>query len=100
LLSFFLPVVFCILPSHVFSYDSSPGDFKKFISALEQQSSLWMDRHKTGSDILEYYGQQKQASSYLCSFWWQYNGNCILFFGSVHGDELRQSISCSACPVR
>ena len=81
---------FVFLPSHVFSYDSSPGDFKKFISALEQQSSLygWTDI-KPGAISWEYYRTTKNKHPLIFAhFGGNTTGNCILFFGSVHGDEL------------
>ena len=81
---------FVFLPSHVFSYDYSPSDFKKFISALEQQSSIygWTDI-KPGAISWEYYRTTKNKHPLIFAhFGGNTTGNCILFFGSVHGDEL------------
>jgi protein MpaA len=80
---------FLFLPSLVFSYDSSPGDFKKFISALEQQSALygWTDI-KLGTISWEYYRTTKNKNPLIFTTFGNSTGNCILFFGGVHGDEL------------
>ena len=81
---------FVFLPSHVFSYDYSPSDFKKFISVLEQQSSLygWTDI-KPGAISWEYYRTTKNKHPLIfVHFGGNTTDNCILFFGSVHGDEL------------
>jgi protein MpaA len=81
---------FLFLPSRVFSYDSSSSDYKNFISALEQQSSLygWTDI-KPGAISWEYYRTTKNKHPLIFAhFGGNTTGNCILFFGSVHGDEL------------
>ena len=80
---------FLFLPSVVYSYDSSPSDFKKFISALEQQSSLygWKDI-KQGTISWEYYRTTKNKHPLIFTTFGNNTGNCVLFFGGVHGDEL------------
>jgi protein MpaA len=77
------------LTSPVFSADSSSADFKKFISALEQQSSLygWADI-KPGAISWEYYRTTKNTHPLIFTHFGNSKGNCILFFGGVHGDEL------------
>lgn len=82
-------MIFLFLPSLVFSYDYSPSDFKKFISALEQQSSLygWTDI-KPGTISWEYYRTTKNSHPLIFTHFGNSTGNCILFFGCVHGDEL------------
>ena len=77
------------LPSPVFSYDSSTNAFKNYISALEQQSSLygWTDI-KPGEISWEYYRTTKSKHPLIFTYFGNSTGNCILFFGGVHGDEL------------
>ncbi len=77
------------LPSPVFSYDSSANDFKKYISALEKQSSLygWTDI-KPGEISWEYYRTTKNKHPLIFTHFGNSKGNCILFLGGVHGDEL------------
>ena len=87
LFSFFLFLLF--VPSLVYSYDSSANSFKKFISALEQQSSLygWTDI-KPGAISWEYYRTTKNKHPLIFTHFGDSTGNCVLFFGGVHGDEL------------
>jgi protein MpaA len=77
------------LPSPVFSYDSSTNNLKKYISALEQQSALygWTDI-KPGSISWEYYRTTKNKHPLVFTQFGNNKGNCVLFFGVVHGDEL------------
>jgi len=85
----FCLMIFLFLPSLVFSYDYSPSDFKKFISLLEQQSALygWTDI-KPGAISWEYYRTTKNSHPLIFTHFGNSTGNCILFFGGVHGDEL------------
>ena len=80
---------FLFLISRVFSYDYSPSDFKKFISVLEQQSSRygWTDI-KPGAISWEYYRTTTNKYPLMFTNFGNSKGNCILFLGGVHGDEL------------
>jgi len=86
---FFCLLVFLFLPSLVFSYDSSSNDFKKYISALEQQSSHygWTDI-KPGAISWEYHRTTKNKHLLMFTHFGNTTGNCVLFLGGVHGDEL------------
>lgn len=86
-ISCFLFLLF--LPSPVFSYDSSVTDFNKFIGALEKQTSLygWTDI-KPGAISWEYYRTTKNKHPLVFTQFGNSKGNCVLFFGGVHGDEL------------
>jgi protein MpaA len=77
------------LPSPVFSHDSSTNNLKKYISALEKQSSLygWTDI-KPGAISWEYYRTTENKHPLIFTHFGHGKGNCILFFGGVHGDEL------------
>jgi protein MpaA len=77
------------LPSPVFSYDSSKNTFKNYISALEKQSALygWTDI-KPREISWEYYRTTKNKHPLIFTHFGNGKGNCILFFGGVHGDEL------------
>jgi murein peptide amidase A len=77
------------LPSPVFSYTSSTNAFKNYISALKQQSSLyeWTDI-EPGEISWEYYRTTKNKHPLIFTHFGNSKGNCILFFGGVHGDEL------------
>jgi protein MpaA len=80
---------FTFLPFHIFSYDSSPNDFKKYMSLLEQQSSRygWTDiKPKTIS--WEYYRTTTNKHPLMFTHFGNSTKNCILFLGGVHGDEL------------
>ena len=80
---------FLFLPSLVFSYGSSSNDFKKYISVLEQQSSRygWTDI-KPGAISWEYYRTTKNKHPLMFTHFGNTTGNCVLFLGGVHGDEL------------
>lgn len=82
-------VFFLFLPSLVFSYDSSSNDFKKYISALEQQNSRygWTDI-KPGAISWEYHRTTKNKHLLMFTHFGNTTGNCVLFLGGVHGDEL------------
>jgi murein peptide amidase A len=87
LFSFLLFLLF--LPSPVFSYDSSANDFKKYMSALETQISRygWNDI-KPGTIAWEYYRSTKNKNPLIFTTFGKHTGNCVLFIGCVHGDEL------------
>jgi protein MpaA len=77
------------LPSLVYSYDSSTNDFKKYISALERQSSLYgWTGIKPGAISWEYYRTTKNKHPLIFIHFGNSKGHCVLFFGGVHGDEL------------
>lgn len=78
-----------IFLSVVFSYDSSSNDFKKYISALEQQNSRygWTDI-KPGAISWEYHRTTKNKHLLMFTHFGNTTGNCVLFLGGVHGDEL------------
>ena len=78
------------LPPLVFSYDSSSNDFKKYISVLEQQSSRygWTDI-KPGAILWEYHRTTKNKHPLMFTYFGNATGNCVLFLGGVHGDELQ-----------
>jgi protein MpaA len=80
---------FLLLPYSVFSYDSHSDDLEKYISALEQQISLygWTDI-KPGEISWEYYRTTKNHHPLIFTHFGNSTGNCILFLGCVHGDEL------------
>jgi protein MpaA len=86
---FFGLLFFLFLPSQVFSYDSSANDFKKYMSALEKQISLygWTDI-KPGAIKWEYYRTTKNKNPLIFTTFGNSKGNCVLFIGCVHGDEL------------
>ncbi|MCX5849553.1 MAG: M14 family zinc carboxypeptidase [Deltaproteobacteria bacterium] len=77
------------LPSLVYSYDSSTNDFKKYIGLLEKQFSQygWTDI-KPGEISWEYYRTTKNRRPLIFTAFGNSTGNCILFLGCVHGDEL------------
>jgi len=77
------------LPSPVFSYDSSASDFKKYMSALEKQISRygWTDI-KPGAIAWEYYRTTENKNPLIFTTFGNSRGNCVLFLGGVHGDEL------------
>jgi murein peptide amidase A len=80
---------FMVLPSIVLSYDISSNDFKKYIDVLEQQSSNfgWTDI-KLGAISWEYHRVSKKRHPLMFTYFGNATGNCILFLGGVHGDEL------------
>jgi protein MpaA len=86
---FFFLLLFLLFPPFVFSYDSSSNDFKKYINVLEQQSSRygWIDI-KPGEISWEYYRTTKNKHPLMFTYFGNTTGNCILFLGGVHGDEL------------
>jgi protein MpaA len=77
------------LPSTVFSYDSSANDFKKYMSALDKQISLygWTDI-KPREISWEHYRSTKNKNPLIFTTFGNSKGNCVLFLGCVHGDEL------------
>ena len=98
---FFLCLVsFLFIPSLVFSYDSSPSDFKKFISALEQQSSLygWTDI-KPGAISWEYYRTTKNKHPLIFTSFGNSTGNCIYFLAAFTAMNCQQPTSCSSLPI-
>jgi protein MpaA len=87
---FFCLVSFLFLPYQALSYDSSSSDdFKKYISALEKQISHygWTDI-KPEAISWEYYRTTKNKNPLIFTTFGNSTGNCILFIGCVHGDEL------------
>ena len=77
------------LPSPVFSYDSSANDFKKYMSALEQQISRYgWTNIKPRTIAWEYYRTTKNKNPLIFTTFGNSKGNCVLFLGGVHGDEL------------
>jgi murein peptide amidase A len=80
---------FLVLPSLSFAYDSSLHDFKQYINELEKQSVLygWTDI-KPGDIPWEYYRTTKNKHPLMFVTFGHSAGNCILFLGGVHGDEL------------
>ena len=82
-------LLFLILPYQVFPYDSSSADCKKYIQKLEKQFSRygWSDI-KPGDILWEYYRTTKNRNPIIFTHFGKASGNCTLFFGGVHGDEL------------
>jgi protein MpaA len=81
--------IFPALSAPVFAYDSSSNDYKEFINLLEKQSALygWTDI-KPGDIPWEYYRTTKNKHPLIFTHFGNSTGNCVLFFGGVHGDEL------------
>ena len=73
----------------VFAYDYSSNEFKQYISLLEKQNALygWTDI-KLREIPWEYYRTTKNKHPLMFVTFGNSAGNCILFFGCVHGDEL------------
>ena len=88
-LSFLFLLLFLFLPAPVFSYDSSSSDFKKYISMLDVQCSRygWTDI-KPGAIPWEYHRTTKNKHPLMFAYFGNGKGNCVLFLGGVHGDEL------------
>jgi protein MpaA len=80
---------FLFLPSRVFAYDSSSNDFKEYISLLEKNNTLygWTDINP-GEIPWQYYRTTKNKHPLMFVNFGNNTGNCILFLGCVHGDEL------------
>jgi len=80
---------FLFLPSRVFAYDSSSNDFKEYISLLEKSNALygWTDINP-GEIPWQYYRTTKNKHPLMFVNYGNSIGNCILFLGCVHGDEL------------
>ncbi|MGD0279823.1 MAG: M14 family zinc carboxypeptidase, partial [Smithella sp.] len=80
---------YLVSPSGALAYDSSSNDFKGYISILETQNALygWTDVHP-GEIPWEYYRTTKKGNPLIFVHFGKATGNCILFFGCVHGDEL------------
>ena len=87
-LLFFL-LVFHFFPTSAFSYDSSSSDFKKYITVLEEQCSRygWIDV-KPGAISWEYHRTTKNNHPLMFTYFGNTTGDCVLFLGGVHGDEL------------
>jgi protein MpaA len=89
-LSLFLFLLVCLFsPPSVFSYDSSSSDFKKYISVLDGQCSRygWTDI-KPAAISWEYHRTTKYKHPLMFAYFGNTTGNCVLFLGGVHGDEL------------
>ena len=83
-------VLFFIFPTtSAFSYESSSSDFKKYINVLEEQCSRygWTDV-KPGAIPWEYHRTTKNNHPLMFTYFGNATGNCVLFLGGVHGDEL------------
>lgn len=80
---------FLALPYVVFAHDHSSNEFKQYISLLEKQNALygWTDI-KLGEMPWEYYRTTKNKHPLMFVTFGNSAGNCILFLGGVHGDEL------------
>ena len=80
---------FLVLPSHVLAFDSSSNDFKEYMSQLEKQNALyrWTDIHP-GEIPWVYYRITKNKHPLMFVNFGNSAGNCTLFLGCVHGDEL------------
>ena len=87
-LLFFL-LFFHFFPTSAFSYDSSSSDFKKYITVLEEQCSRygWTDV-KPGAISWEYHRTTKNNHPLMFTYFGNTTGDCVLFLGGVHGDEL------------
>ena len=89
-LSIFLFLLFCLFsPAPVFSSDSSSSDFKKYIGVLQEQCSRygWSDV-KLGEITWEYHRTTINKNPLMFTYFGNTAGNCVLFLGGVHGDEL------------
>jgi protein MpaA len=88
-LSFIFVAFFLFFPASVFSADSSSSDLKKYISALDVQCSRygWTDV-KPGAIPWEYHRTTKNNHPLMFTYFGNTTGNCVLFLGGVHGDEL------------
>jgi protein MpaA len=86
---FFCLLISLSLPSQVFSYDSSAGNFKKYLTSLEEHFSSygWKDLNP-GEISWDYYRTTKNEHPLIFTSFGDSTNNCILFLGTVHGDEL------------
>ncbi|PKN52292.1 MAG: hypothetical protein CVU55_07090 [Deltaproteobacteria bacterium HGW-Deltaproteobacteria-13] len=80
---------FLALPSLLFAYDSTSNDFKQYMNLLEKQNTLYGWKDIKPADIpWEYYRTTKNKHPLMFVTFGNSTGNCILFLGGVHGDEL------------
>jgi len=80
---------FLVQPYKVCAYDHSSNEFKQYLRLLEKQNALygWTDI-KPGVIPWEYYRTTKNKHPLMFVNFGKNSGNCILFLGGVHGDEL------------
>ncbi|MEN6422045.1 MAG: M14 family zinc carboxypeptidase [Smithella sp.] len=86
---FFFLLLALFLPYRVFAYDSSSGDFKKYLIALDGQFTGygWKDLHPEKIPW-EYYRTTKNRNPLMFAIFGNNPKHCTLFLGGVHGDEL------------
>ena len=86
---FFCLLYFLFLPYRGLAYDSSSGDFKKYLSSLEEKFSSYGWKDLNIREIpWEYYRTTKYKKPLMFFTFGNSSKNCILFLGGVHGDEL------------
>ena len=86
LLSF---ICLIILTGQAFALEPSKKELKNFLTLLEKQCKNygWNDLKLEGIPW-EYYRTSSQEKPLIFAVFGGYKGNCILFLGGVHGDEL------------
>jgi len=73
----------------VFAYSSSSSEFKQYLDILQKQNSLYGWTDIDLEEIpWEYYRTTKSRHPLMFVHFGKNTGNCILFLGGVHGDEL------------
>jgi protein MpaA len=87
-------LTFCFLlgffPSHlVWAADQPPQELRRFLETLEQQNVRygWTDI-KSGNIPWEYHRTTRNRHPLIFAHFGKPSGDCILFLGGVHGDEL------------
>ncbi len=88
--SFLLCLLLVLFFSHpVYAADQPSKELKKFLNILEQQNVRygWKD---IAPDVIpwEYYRTTRNHHPLIFAQFGKPSGNCILFLGGVHGDEL------------
>jgi protein MpaA len=77
------------LSSTVWAADQPPQELRKFLDIMEQQNTRygWTDI-KPDRIPWEYHRTSKNKHPLIFAHFGKSSGNCILFLGGVHGDEL------------
>ena len=85
---FFFLLSSILLPYQVFSYDSSSGEFKKYLLLLEEKFSGYGWKDISQREISwEYYRTTKNKNPLMFAIFGNNPKHCTLFLGGVHGDE-------------
>lgn len=87
-------LIFCFLPGlflfhPVWAADQSSKELRQFLQTLERQNALygWKDLRSDGIPW-EYHRTTRNSHPLIFAHFGQQSGNCVLFLGGVHGDEL------------